>query len=340
MEAAGVQLIARSSQMAVMGAVEVLPRLGFILQVRRGLKKSLKQSGPSLLILIDYPGFNLPLARFAHENGIKVFYYISPKVWAWRKKRIYALEQYVDRMALILPFEEAIYKAVKLDARFVGNPLLDTVKRSLDRGEALRKFGLREGVTTVALLPGSRKGEVTRLLPPMLQMAAMLKKRIPAVQFVLPLAETLPHGLVEGLVKSQEGEVAITRENGYDAVGLADVAVVASGTATLETALLGVPMVIVYRLSALSYWIGRAVVQVDHIGLVNLIAGRGIVPELIQGEATPERMADEAYHILTDRSRTEEIQKGLAEVRDLLGETGASQRAAQMAYEMIKVPRG
>jgi len=340
MEAAGVRLVARSSEMAVMGAVEVLPRLGFILQVRRGLKKSLKESGPALLILIDYPGFNLPLARFAHENGIRVFYYISPKVWAWRKKRIYALEQYVDRMALILPFEEAVYKEVNLDARFVGNPLLDTVKRSLDRGEALRKFGLQEGMTTVALLPGSRKGEVTRLLPPMLQMATMLKKRIPAVQFVLPLAETLPHGLVEGLVKSQEGEVAITRENGYDAVGLADVAVVASGTATLETALLGVPMVIVYRLSFLSYWIGRAVVQVDHIGLVNLIAGRGIVPELIQGEATPERMADEAYRILTDRSRTEEIQKGLAEVRDLLGEAGASQRAARLACEMIEAPRG
>jgi len=340
MEAAGVQLVARSSQMAVMGAVEVLPRLGFILQVRRGLKKSLKQSRPALLILIDYPGFNLPLARFAHENGIKVFYYISPKVWAWRKKRIYALEQYVDRMALILPFEEAVYKEVNLDARFVGNPLLDTVRRTLDRGEALRKFGLQEGVTTVALLPGSRKGEVTRLLPPMLQMAAILKKRIPAVQFVLPLAQTLPHGLVEGLVKSQEVEVAITRKNGYDAVGLADVAVVASGTATLETALLGVPMVIVYRLSFLSYWIGRAVVQVDHIGLVNLIAGREIVPELIQGEATPERMADEAHRILTDRSRTEEIQKGLAEVRDLLGETGASQRAARLACEMIEAPRG
>lgn len=339
MEAAGVQLIARSSQMAVMGAVEVLPRLGFILKVRRGLKKSLKQSRPALLILIDYPGFNLPLARFAHENGIRVFYYISPKVWAWRKKRIYALEQYVDRMALILPFEEAVYQEVHLDARFVGNPLLDTVRRTLDRGGALRKFGLQEGVTTVALLPGSRKGEVTRLLPPMLHMAAILKKRIPAVQFVLPLAHTLPDGLVEGLVKSQGVEVAITRENGYDAVGLADVAVVASGTATLETALLGVPMVIVYRLSFLSYWIGRAVVQVDHIGLVNLIAGRGIVPELIQGEATPERMADEAHRILTDRSRAEEIQKGLAEVRDLLGETGASQRAARLACEMIEAPR-
>ncbi len=336
MEAAGVQLIARSSQMAVMGAVEVLPRLGFILQVRRDLKKSLKQSGPALLILIDYPGFNLPLARFAHENGIKVFYYISPKVWAWRKKRIYALEQYVDRMALILPFEEAVYKEVNLDARFVGNPLLDTVRRTLDRGEALRKFGLQEGVTTVALLPGSRKGEVTRLLPPMLQMAAILKKRIPAVQFVLPLAQTLPHGLVEGLVKSQEVEVAITRKNGYDAVGLADVAVVASGTATLETALLGVPMVIVYRLSFLSYWIGRAVVQVDHIGLVNLIAEKEVVPELIQGEATPELMADEVYDILANPSRMKKIKKGMEEVKNLLGKPGASQRAARLACEMLE----
>ncbi|MDO9516184.1 MAG: lipid-A-disaccharide synthase [Syntrophales bacterium] len=335
MKEAGVRLLAHSSEMAVMGVTEILPRLGFILKVRRELKRSLKQSRPGLLILIDYPGFNLSLAKFASENGIKVFYYISPKVWAWRKKRIYTLEQYVDRMALILPFEEEVYKAVDLDARFVGNPLLDTVKRTYARGEALKKFGLQEGLTTVALMPGSRKGEVTRLLPSMLEMAATLKERIPAIQFVLPLAETLPYDLVQGLVGRQEVEIRITQGDVYDVVGVADVAVVASGTATLETALLGVPMIIVYKVSPISYIIGRMLVHIDHIGLVNLIAGRRIVPELIQGEATPERMADEVTDILTSRSRMEGMKRDLQAVGAMLGGPGASQRAAHLACEMI-----
>ncbi|MCK4534034.1 MAG: lipid-A-disaccharide synthase, partial [Syntrophobacterales bacterium] len=251
MKEAGVSLTAHSSEMAVMGITEVLPRLGFILKVKRELKKSLRQSRPATLILIDYPGFNLPLAKFAKENGIKVFYYISPKVWAWRKKRIYALERYVDRIALILPFEEQVYEKVNLDARFVGNPLLDTVRRQYTRGEALKKFGLKEGLTTIALLPGSRKGEVTRLLPEMIGMAKILKDRIPTIQFVLPLADTLSSDFVRGLADRYGVDFKIVERNVYDVVGLSDIAVVASGTATLETALLGVPMIIVYRVSPL-----------------------------------------------------------------------------------------
>jgi len=336
MEQAGVRLVVHSSEMAVMGITEILPRLGFILKVRRGLKKSLKQSRPGLLILIDYPGFNLPLARFAHENRIRVFYYISPKVWAWRKKRIYALEKYVDRMALILPFEEEVYKGVGLDARFVGNPLLDTVQRKYPRGKAMKKFGLQEGLTTIALLPGSREGEVTRLLPAMLEMAAILKGKVPAIQFVLPLAATLSLDYVQGPVGRQGVDIRITQGDGYDVVGLADIAVVASGTATLETALLGVPMIIVYKVSPLSYLIGRMFVHVDHIGLVNLIAGRTIVPELIQGDATPEKMAGEVYNILTNRSRMDEMKRELSGVGKMLGEPGASHRAARLACEMIE----
>jgi lipid-A-disaccharide synthase len=335
MEEAGVRLVAHSSEMAVMGVTEILPRLGFILKVRRDLKKSLKQSRPGLLILIDYPGFNLSLARFAHENEIRVFYYISPKVWAWRKKRISALEQYVDRMALILPFEEDVYKGLDLDARFVGNPLLDTVQRKCPRGESMKRFGLQEGLTTIALLPGSRKGEVTRLLPVMLSMAQILKERIPGTQFVLPLAATLSLDCVRGPVSRQEMDIRITQGDVYDVVGLADIAVVASGTATLETALLGVPMVIVYKVSPLSYLVAKAFVHVDHIGLVNLIAGRRIVPELVQREATPEKMAEEVYDLLTSGSRMGEMKRNLLHVVKMLGEPGASHRAAQFAYEMI-----
>ena len=335
MEAAGVRLIAHSSEMAVMGITEVVPRLGFILKVRRGLKRLLIESHPALLILIDYPGFNLPLARFAHENRIAVFYYISPKVWAWKRKRIYALEQYVDRMALILPFEEEIYRGLDLDARFVGNPLRDTVKRSCSRDEALKRFDLEKGPTTVAMLPGSRRGEVTRLLPVMMKMAEILAEKLPAVQFVLPQASTLPLHVVEELVKGYTVDVRITQGDVYDAVGLADVAVVASGTATLEAALLDVPMVIVYRMSPLSYRIGKIFIHVNYIGLVNLIAERAVVPELIQGEATAERMADEVYGILADRFSVDEIRKGFREVRERLGEEGASLRAARLACDLI-----
>ncbi len=335
MKEAGVSLTAHSSEMAVMGITEVLPRLGFILKVRRELKKSLRQSRPALLILIDYPGFNLPLAKFARENGIKVFYYISPKVWAWRKKRIYALEKYVDRMALILPFEEQVYEDVNLDARFIGNPLLDTVKRKYTRGEALKKFGLKENLTTIALLPGSRKSEVIRLLPEMLGMAKILKDRIPAIQFVLPLADTISPDFVHGLTDRAGVDIRIIEGNVYDVVGLSDIAVVASGTATLETAILGVPMIIVYRVSPLTYLIGRAVVNVDNIGLVNIIAEKKVVPELIQRDANPEKMADEVYDILTGGSRMDEMKRDLLDVSKKLGDPGASKRAARLAYEMI-----
>ncbi len=335
MKEAGVSLIAHSSEMAVMGIIEVLPRLGFILKVKRDLKKSLRQSKPAILILIDYPGFNLPMAKFAKENGIKVFYYISPKVWAWKKKRIYALERYVDRMALILPFEEQVYEKVNLDARFVGNPLLDTVKRQYTRGEALKKFGLKEGLTTIALLPGSRKSEVTRLLPEMLGMAKILKDRIPTIQFVLPLADTLSSDFVRGLADRYGVDFRIVEGNVYDVVGLSDIAVVASGTATLETALLGVPMIIVYRVSPLTYLIGRAVVNIDHIGLVNIIAEKTIVPELIQGDASPEKMADEVYNIHTSAPRMDEMKRNLSCVSEMLGGSGASVRAAGLAYELV-----
>jgi len=335
MEKAGVRLVARSSEVAVMGVTEVLPRLGYILKVRRELKRSLKRSRPALLILIDYPGFNLPLARVAKENGIRVFYYISPKVWAWRRKRIYALEKYVDRMALILPFEEDIYRELDLDARFVGNLLLDTVKREYTLDEAMRKFGLQKGQTTIALLPGSRKSEVARLLPPMLTMAQILEEEIPAVQFVLPLANTLPLDCVQEPVNRQGVAVKIIRGDVYDVIGVADIAVVASGTATLETALLGVPMIITYKVSPLSYLIGRMFVHVDHIGLINLIAGRRIVPELIQGDATPAKMAHEICDLLTSNPRMEEMKRNLLQVSTMLGKPGASRRVARLAIDML-----
>ncbi len=332
---AGVEIVANSSEMAVVGLTEVLSKLGFILKVRRKLKKFLQEKRPDLLILIDYPDFNLPLAKEARKNGIKVFYYISPQVWAWRKGRIYTIAKFVDRMAVILPFEVPLYERVKLDVSFVGHPLLDAVKRRYTREDALKKFDLKDGTTTVGILPGSRDGEVMKLLPEMLKAAEILEDRLPSVQFILPLADTLNYDFVAGIVSQYSANVKIVKDNAYDVIGLSDIAMVASGTATLETALLGTPMIIVYKISMLSYLIGRAVVNVDNIGLVNIIAGKTVVPELIQGDANPEKMADEVYNILTSGSRMDEMKKELLDVSKKLGGPGASERTARLACEMI-----
>jgi len=335
LRSAGVEIVSDLSEMAVVGLTEVLSKLGFILGVRRKLKKILQEKHTDLLILIDYPDFNLSLAKEARKNGVKVFYYISPQVWAWRKGRIYKIAKLVDRMAVILPFEAAIYEGVKLDVSFVGHPLLDAIKKKYTCEEALKKFDLREGTTTVGILPGSRDSEVKRLLPAMLKAAEILEDRLPSVQFVLPLAGTLDHDFVAGIVDQSSANVKIIKDNVYDVIGLSDIAMVASGTATLETAFLGIPMIIVYKISTLSYLIGRAIINVDNIGLVNIIAGKTVVPELVQGDANPERMADEVYDILTSGARMNEMKRDLIDVSKKLGGPGASKRAAELVCEMI-----
>lgn len=332
---AGVDIIAESSEMAVVGLTEVLSKIGFILNVRRKLKRSLVGDRPDLVILIDYPDFNLPLAKAAHQSGTKVFYYISPQVWAWRKGRINHLARYVDRMAVILPFEPAVYESVDLDVTFVGHPLLDVVKLTYSRDEALKKFGLDNGPTTVGILPGSRRNEIVSLLPDMLEAACILKKRMPAVQFILPLADTLDHTFVAEIVGRHPVDVKIIRDNVYDVIAVSDIAMVASGTATLETALIGTPMIVVYKVSPISYYLGKLLIGVDNIALVNIIAGRRIVPELIQHEVTSEAMAEEICRMLGDKARMKRIRQKLQAIKDKLGTPGAADRTAQLAYELM-----
>ncbi len=332
---AGTRLIANSSDMAVVGITEVIFKLKFILKVMGLLKKSLREDKPDLLILIDYPDFNLRLARAASKNGIKVFYYISPQVWAWRKKRIKAIEKVVDRMAVILPFETETYDKSELDVNFVGHPLLDVVKEKYSRKEALKRFGLEEGLTTVGILPGSREGEVKRLLPEMLTTAEILNKKIASIQFVLPLADTLDFDLVSRINSRHHINIRVIRDNIYDVISISDIVMVASGTATLETALLETPMIIIYKISTLSYYIGKMFINVDNIGLVNIIAGKTIVPEFVQGEATAANMANEISDILTNRSRMDGIKQELSRLREKLGSPGAAGRAARLAYEML-----
>jgi len=337
MKAAGVRQIADAADMAVVGLTEVFSKLGMILGVMRKLKKSLLEERPALVILIDYPDFNMPLAKAAAKKGFKVFYYISPQVWAWRRGRIGQIKKYVTKMAVILPFEAEMYHQSGVDAVFVGHPLLDVVKAGYSKTEALNKFDLKDKNTTVGILPGSRLSEVTRLLPEMIKTALILKEKLPAVQFVLPLADTLDQDYIAAVLQpcQHELDIKIIQNEIYDVLAVCDAAMVASGTATLETALIGTPMIIVYKMSPFSFLMGRIFVNVSHIGMANIIAGKTVVPELIQGDANPERMAKELLAILTDEERKRKIRKDLSGIRERLGSPGASERAAQSALEII-----
>jgi lipid-A-disaccharide synthase len=336
LEEAGVKLVAHAADMAVVGLTEVFSRLGMILRVMRRLKSTFETRKPDLVILIDYPDFNLPLAKAAKRQGIKVFYYISPQVWAWRKGRINRIRRVVDKMVVILPFEEDLYHRAHIDAAFVGHPLLDTVRTRYSRQEALQKFGLREGgVKTIGLLPGSRRSEVERLLPIMLRTAEILKGKMADVQFVLPLADTLDPAYVSSIIGAHDVDINVIAGEIYDVVAVSDMAIVASGTATLETALLETPMLIVYRMSPLSYLLGRLFVHVTNIGLVNIIAGKTVVPEFIQGDAAPERLAQAIVEIISDDQRMTAIRTELSKIKNKLGQPGAAQRAADLAYGML-----
>jgi len=335
MKEAGVDLWADAADMAVVGLTEVVGKLGVILRVLGRLKASLRRDRPDLVILIDYPDFNLPLARAAAKAGIKVLYYISPQVWAWRRGRIRTIRKSVSRMAVILPFEEAFYREAGVDVTFVGHPLLDQIGRKYTRAEAIERFGLQAGVTTIGLLPGSRHSEVTRLLPTMLGAARILAQRHGPLQFVLPLAGTLEREFVTGFLGSGHLSVRIITDEFSDAVSLCDAAMVASGTATLETALLETPLVVIYKVSASSYVIGRRFIRVDHISLANIIAGKRVVPELIQDEANPERIAAAVGDLIDHPEMAQAMRAELAQIRGKLGEPGAARRTAGIAIGML-----
>jgi lipid-A-disaccharide synthase len=335
MQEAGVDLMAHAADMAVVGLTEVIVKVNQIRRVLNLMKCKLQEMKPDLLILIDYPDFNLMLGKTAKALGIKIFYYISPQIWAWRPGRIKKIKKIVDKMAVILPFEEQLYREANVEATYVGHPLLDTVKTRYARQEAMKKFGLQEGGTTVGLLPGSRKTEVSRLLPVMIKAAEILVNQSPGLQFVLPLADTLDQSFVDHILKQSSVSVRMIHHDMVDAIQVSDIVIVASGTATLETALMGKPMVIVYKVSPLSYYIAKKIITIKHIGLANIIAGKTIVPELIQNEANPECIAQTVVDILNDKNRMDEIKMELNKIKESLGQPGAAERTARLAYGML-----
>ncbi|MGA2526758.1 MAG: lipid-A-disaccharide synthase [Smithellaceae bacterium] len=336
MQDAGVKLLVNVAETAVVGLTEVISKFGTLFRIIRQAKKSLDEMKPELVILIDYPDFNLYfVAPAAKKRNIKIFYYISPQVWAWRKSRINKIKRLVDKMAVILPFEVDTYAVKGFVVDYVGHPLLDLVKPAYSKQESKKIFNLDESKTTIGLLPGSRVTEVKKLLPEILRAAEILARRIPNVQFVLPLADMLDEKIVAEITSRFSVKVRVIAGHTYEAISCADLAIVASGTATLETALLGVPMIIIYKISPLSYFVGKLFIRIKNIGLVNIIAGKTVVPELIQGKANAQSIASEAIDILTSVERKKEMINELAAIRAKLGKPGAAIRAAQLALDML-----
>lgn len=335
MAEAGVRMLADASDISVVGATEVLTHIRAIYRVYARIKDFLRRERPSLLILIDFPDFNIMVGKYAKRLGIPVLYYISPQVWAWRKGRVKKIADIVMAIMVVFPFEVDIYKKAGVDVRYVGHPLVDIVKSGLSREEARSSLGLDPGRLTVAILPGSRRKEIANILPDMLSAAKILNDRFPGMQFVLPVAPTLPADLVDDYVKDRDISVRIVDGRVYDVLSASDAAMVTSGTATLETGLMGVPMVIVYRMSPLSFFIARIIIDVPHVGLVNIVAGKRVVPELLQGDVTPIRIADELTYILNNSDVRGQMQSELLSVRSMLGDGGASGRAADVVMEML-----
>lgn len=327
---AGMHTLVDTATIAGMGLFEARDKVRALLAAYRQLTNILRTTPPDLLVLIDFPEFNLRLAKIAKQVGVKVFYYISPQVWAWRKRRVHTIAQRVDRLAAIFPFESAFYAKHGCSVDFVGHPLVDRVHPTRSREETLQQYGLDPYRKTVAFLPGSRAQEVRYLLAPMLGTARLLGD---SYQFILAVASTLD---VEQ-IRSQVGQssIHIIQGDTYNAVHASDLTIVASGTATLETALLERPMVIVYRMAPVTYALARLIVRVPHIGMPNLIAERRLIPELIQSEVTPERIATEARQLLNDPQAYRVVQEGLREVRRRLGSGGAADRAAKIALDML-----
>lgn len=335
--AAGVKVLFDASRIAVVGIVEVLSHLQDIFQARRILLEEMRTRKPSLLILIDFPDFNLLLAAQAKKLGIPVFYYISPQVWAWRSSRVHKIGRLSQRVATILPFEQKFYQQHGYTVDYVGHPLLDTVHRSQPKEDFLRKHNIPPETTCICILPGSRSKEIRTLLPDFLQAAAHFQQQhAGSCTFLLPRAPTISHAQLKAYGMEEAPphlDIRVIDEQRYDVMAACEGAIAASGTVTLELAILEVPTVVAYRLSPKTYLIGKLLVRhVDYFCLVNLIGDSLIFPELLQEQVTPERLARELRDLLADR---QPVIDNLRHLKQVLGGAGASGKAAAIALEIM-----
>jgi lipid-A-disaccharide synthase len=324
--ASGAELVGDYRGLAVTGLTEALRVLPRSFGMLRRLRARLQNDRPDVLVAVDFPDFNFGLAQSARKLGIPVVYYISPQLWAWRPGRIRTMKAIATKVLVIFPFEQEIYERAGIPFEFVGHPLIDLIHVATDRKDLLTSHGLDPEAPTVALLPGSRPNEVRAILPTLAAASSVIRAHVAKVQFVIARAPNLASSLFASLTTS--GRIAIVEGRADDVLNASDVVVTASGTATVQTALHLRPMVIVYRLSPLTYRLGRRFVKLDTFGMVNLVSGRRIVPELIQDDFTPERVAEEVRSLLTDRSRADAMRRDLRDMRSRLGDAGASRRAA------------
>jgi lipid-A-disaccharide synthase len=328
MREAGVELLFDIRDLAVVGAVEAVRSLRTLWQVYRTLLATVERTPVDAALLIDFPGFNLRLAKALTQRDIPVLYYIAPQIWAWHQGRIKQIRRRVRKLFVILPFEANLYRDAGVDAEFVGHPLLDLVPAAGSKADACARCGLDPAAPVIGILPGSRRSELQYLLRPMLQAAALLRAQVTAVQFVLPLAETLQPAEVQPALATAPVPIRLVQRQTYEVMQAADVLLVASGTATLEAALIGTPMVIVYKAHLLTYVLARLVMRVTCIGLPNVIAGRAIVPELWQYDVTAENMAAQALAVLSHPERAAAMRTELAALRRQLGLSGVPERVA------------
>jgi lipid-A-disaccharide synthase len=317
------------TQLTGMGLIELAGNLKNLWRAYQILKRALKQRRPNLLVLIDFPEFNLRLARIAKSIGVPVLYYISPQIWAWRRSRVKQIARWVDHMAVVFPFEVEFYQSHGVKVSFVGHPLVETVHSSQSRDIFLARIGLNPAKPTIALMPGSRRGEVEFHLPVMRDAARQMADA-KGIQFFCVRASTIDREKIASFL-----QMPIVDTDRYEALHAADLVWTASGTATLETALLETPMIVIYRMSWLTYLIARLLVRVDHIGMVNLIAGERLVPELVQNDFNPERLVTESSRLLNSPMLRRNIVAKLAQLRERLGTPGAAERVAEIALGMI-----
>lgn len=331
MKREGMELVYHVRELSVMGFAEVLSKLPLLQSVQKTLVGLLKYRRPDLVVLVDFPGFNLRFARRVKEDRIPVLYYVSPQVWAWGKRRLRRMKNLIDKMLVVFPFEEKLYEQEGIPVEFVGHPLLEAIERdektSLDRRGFCRHYGFDPLKRILGLFPGSRVDEVKNHLSVMVRAALLLKKKHD-LDVGVSVAPTIPVSLYKDQLVHEDG-VRLVESNTYGLMRYSDVAAVASGTATVETACFGTPMVVVFRTSKLSYLIGRLLVRVKHIGMVNILAGRRIVPELVQGKLSVENLARELDTYLSDESSRQRVRQELLQVRTMLGDPGASRRVVK-----------
>jgi lipid-A-disaccharide synthase len=340
MQEAGVEIVYDIADLGVIGFVEVIKNLPRLFKLRDNLVALMERERPDALVIIDYPDFNMRLAKIAKEKGIPVISYISPSVWAWRKGRAKEVANIVEKVAAIFPFEADVYREAGANVTFVGHPLLDIVKATMSKTEAYEYFGADAEKPVVLLLPGSRQQEITSLLPVMLAAAEKIVAKVPECQFFLPVASTISREMLQNIIEQYKITVVLTDKHTYDLMNIANVAIAASGTVTLEAALLGLPTVIIYKMAALTYLLGKLLVKIPYISLPNIIAGRKVVPELLQYAVTADNIANEITPILLDAHVHQAMVQDLVEVQQKLGAAGAVERVAREILTIAKGPGG